>query len=150
MFNFTILYLLLSFSAGVDTVIVVVPDTLGETGETISLPLYILNNPGNAVYSYQFDAVYDSTKIESMGATTTLTISSLWGSPVVNTRKNGIVRIAHAGAFPLQGKGILIYLSFFIKTEQKDKCSIVIKNFMFNEGLPASQVRNGSINIIKK
>ena len=142
--------MLFSPSANLDTVVVIVPDTTAMTGEIISLPLNVISEPKKDIYSFQFNAFYDSAVIEALGATTTLSLSALWGSATVNTRQKGVIRIAHAGAYPLQGKGILIYLNFAAKSEADKKSDIIVKIFMFNEGIPLSKIKNGSITVVKK
>ena len=144
---FILLPLLSPIQIEADTLVVSLPDTFAYSNEIISLPLYLNSISEAEIVSYQFNVQYDRTALEVLGVTTSLSISAHWGEAVANTNTKGIIRIAHAGAFSLMTKGILLYLNFTVKTSASSESKIILSEFMFNEGNPACKVKNGTIEI---
>jgi len=125
----------------------IIPDTSISFNNILTLPVKILGIDSSKIFSYQFNLTYDTTYLELNKVIKDTDISGLWGKPLTNTKKKGLIRIAAAGEKPIPIEGILFYLSFFPK--RKGETVIKVNELLFNEGSPHARYKNGDIKIMK-
>ncbi|GAB5518048.1 MAG: hypothetical protein RhofKO_02990 [Rhodothermales bacterium] len=96
------------------------------------------------VISYQFVVTYDPDILEITGATVTGTRSS--GLNVVtNTETEGQITVAAAGAAAMTGSGNLVKLD--VSYLAAGTSALTFNEFVFNEGTPAANPTNGSVEV---
>lgn len=112
---------------------VVLPDTTGPHGYTVSIPLTVSNIvTEDSIYSFQMILTFDSLVLTADSAYSS-TISQPWGSPIFNNSIPGEIRIDMAGAYPLSGSGVLIYVVFVVNGSEDDTTTIHFHDMLFNE-----------------
>ena len=125
-----------------------VPDSTVSLGNTIDLPIYADNTlTGRNVLAYTFQLTFNQTVYQFISVVTAGTISAPYGSPAVNSTVPGQVTFAGAGATALAGSGKFIYLRFKALIPGGSSIAFTGATYnYFNEGLPAMNFHNGSIN----
>lgn len=125
-----------------------IPALSSSVGNSIDVPVYVDNSlTGSNVVSFQLKITYNSTYLSYTSVEIAGSMVSGWGSPTVNSSTPGTLNIAHAGATPLSGTGILFYIRFQCigaGTASVAFSGGTTSNF-FNEGLPVMTFVNGSV-----
>lgn len=122
------------------------PDTTVMAGATVHIPVYVDSSlNGLGVYSYQLQVTYTSGRLNPIGLLKAGTLTEAWSDPLFNQETGKFTFIA-AGATPLSGKGVLVYL--VCETINTSPTSLNFSgsshNF-FNEGIPPLTFVNGYI-----
>ena len=117
-----------------------------DIGDTLVVPIKIDNVTGKEIYSYGIEIMFNSSDLECMKATSIGTITSEWGSPIVNIGA-GWITLASAGAIPLSGSShlVTIYLKSVKIHDSGQKVLLHINNVQFNEGIPSSKTSDGLV-----
>jgi hypothetical protein len=128
-------------SATVADVFVSLPDTLGQTGEQIQIPVETSNLTGQNVTSYEFDVSFDSGVVDITGTETQGTLSE--GLNVQFGSSGGVASVAVASGQAIEGSGELIRLQADITGSGTS--DLTFDSFQFNEGTPAALTTGGSL-----
>ena len=128
-------------------VIVTIPDTSSGPNTSISIPIRVDDVTGKGIYSVGIRLTYSSNVLVARGATTDGTIASAWGAPTVNPG-TGQVTIGMAGANPLSGSGVLVYVNFDVVGSEGDTTTIHFAEMIFNEGSPRAITHDGLFTVI--
>jgi hypothetical protein len=113
---------------------VAIPDTSGEFGEIISIPVFVSEiATEDSVYSFEMILTFDNNVVTADSAYTTGTIAEGWGYPTFNDTIPGQMRIAMAGVFPLNGSGVLVYVVFIVTGSPDDTTTIHFDSLRFND-----------------
>jgi hypothetical protein len=123
---------------------VIIPCCVGESGDTIYIPIWVDDVTGREIYSAEMTLTYDSNILEgNCDLTTTAgTIAESWGPPTCYSN-SGSINIAMAGITPLSGSGALVYVAFIVNGVEGDTTTIHFDHMQFNEGDPPSSCRDG-------
>lgn len=132
----------LSGAVAAQTVHVALPDTTGQVGETITIPLAVQDSvTGLEIYSAEGTITYDPSLLDldtvSLGS-----MANGW-SLVFNASTPGVIHFAMASGNPLEGIGDLLLLKFTPTNSGNSPLSFT--DFMFNTGTPAVETSDGSI-----
>ncbi len=140
----TILFLFWGVQAD-SSIQVVVPDTSGEFGTNIAIPVIVDDvTTDDSVWSAEIILTFDSNVLTADSAYSTGTISQGWGAPTFNATIPGSLHIAMAGmSSVLSGSGVLVYAVFVVNGQLGDTTTIHFDQMMFNEGTPAVQTTDG-------
>ncbi len=123
---------------------ITVQDVISEIQNIIEVPITVDNlQHSDHIISYQFDYVYDSTKLQYLNPTINETIAAD-GSVIVNSTIAGMLNISYMSSTPIIGSGIILKLNF--KAINAGTSTPKISNFLFNTDTVYS-VSNGKINI---
>jgi hypothetical protein len=126
-----------------------IPTLVATVGDAVSIPVYVDNSvTGLNVVSYQLVISYNSSLLSLTSISVAGTMSQAWGVPVYYTTP-GYLNIAQAGATPLTGSGVLLYLNFTCIGTGGSSLTFYggIANNYFNEGTPVMAFTNGYITI---
>ncbi len=135
----------LSSSLAVGQIDVSLPTDTGQVGDTPLLPITVGDVTGQGVVAYQFTVSYDSTILTITGIDASGTLSE--GMSIVpNSAVSGQITVAAAGATPLSGSGTL--LNLHAEYVGEGTSPLTWTDFVFNEGDPAANATNGSVEII--
>jgi hypothetical protein len=122
------------------------PDTTVMAGTTVHIPVYVDSSlNGLGVFSYQLQVTYTSGRLNPIGLLKDGTLTESWNDPLFNQQPGNFTFIA-AGATPLSGKGVLVYL--VCETMNTTPTSLNFSgsaNNFFNEGVPPLTFVNGYI-----
>jgi hypothetical protein len=121
---------------------VILPDTSGENGDTIVIPISVDDVTGKEIYSAEMLLTFDGSVLTADSAYTAGTIAQGWGPPVFNCAI-GQISIAMAGISPLSGSGVLVYVVFIVNGSASDTTTIHFDQMLFNEGDPSSSPQDG-------
>ncbi|MBS1793305.1 MAG: hypothetical protein JSS81_05595 [Acidobacteria bacterium] len=124
-------------------------NTTAAPSFNFALPIVAQDTTGTGIISYQFDFVYDPTKITPLAAPCDVsgTLSSAM-FPVCNTTSPGLLKVAVFGSTPTTGAGTLIKLQFTAIGPNNTTSPATLQNFLFNEGDPSNTVTNGTVTIL--
>ena len=110
--------------------------------QEVSLPVSIQDVSQDSVYAFTFTLSYDAGIFEVTGVEAAGDIATDFAF-VLNTATPGTTVITGAHYEPLQGEGVLFRISGqFINDGTTD---LIFDSFMFNEGNPLAQTKNGLI-----
>ncbi len=132
------------------TVTAPLPKTTSPTAD-FTVDLSASDTTGEGVFGYEFNLLYDQTKIvpqitpcEGAG-----TISS-GRSIVCNPNTPGLLRVVvfSTTGVPISGAGTLLKLNFNAVGNAGDTSPLTFQNFMFNEGLPQDVTVDGAVQIL--
>jgi len=122
------------------------PDTTVMAGTTVHIPVYVDSSlNGLGVYSYQLQVTYTIGRLNPIGLSKAGTLTEVWSDPLFNQQPGNFTFIA-AGATPLSGSGVLVYL--VCETMNTLPTSLNFSgsaNNFFNEGIPPLTFVNGYI-----
>jgi hypothetical protein len=122
----------------------------GTAGETVTVPLYVDSTltAGDGVFSYQFRIGFNANYVDILNVDASEGIAGEFSPPAVAVT-TGSVSIASAGSAPMTGSGVLLTMTFQLKTA--GSTALTFQNTAeanyFNEGNPAMLFFNGSINV---
>jgi hypothetical protein len=118
-----------------EAALVSLPGTKASPGETVTLPLRIVNTGGEAVSSYQFTLRYDPAVVRpaeiaaSLEGTMSESMSLTWYSPIP-----GVLNIVVYSAFPVTGDGTYLNLMLTAAGEPGSSTPIIVSGFRLNDG----------------
>ncbi len=112
-----------------------IPNNLSEwQGSTINIPVNVTNLNGLNIVAGNLSVSYNQNILNPVQILTEGTLLESYNAPVVNFG-NGQVTISFAGATPLIGSGILLYIKFDISAVNQGGSSLDLSNALFNEDL---------------
>ncbi len=123
-------------------------DSTITRGKTVYIPVWIDSSvTGLNVKSYELDINYSAGALIIDSVLTSGSMTEGWGAPAFHL-SSGKITIAGAGTTPLEGTGIFLYLKTSLPlTSTSTYASLQFVKAYFNEGTPATIVRNGTITI---
>ncbi len=126
-------------SYGQTTINMQMVDTFANVNNFINYPIRVTNSlTGQGVLSYKLQFSFNANLLSPQGVVTTGTIANSLGTPTVNVNVPGQITVAGAGATPLTGSGVFIYLRFKVVGSGGTYLSNTgTANNFFNEGNPA-------------
>ena len=128
-------------------VVVSIPDTIGQSGTDVDIPIRVTDVTGKGIYSFGIKLTYDSGVLDATGATSTGGITSSWGLPTANYSNSGEVVIGMAGSSPLTGSGVLVFVHFHVKGSAGSSTTIRFAEATFNEGSPIAGTEDGDFTV---
>jgi len=124
-------------------------DSSSVSGDTIDLPVYLgaLSN-SFSILSLQGTIIFDSSLIKFNQIIPTGTMTNGW-SYQINNQGNKVV-IAGAGSGSFNNAGMIFKIRFIVSASAQVGYSstVNLQQFMFNEGSPLPEIKNGSISIV--
>ncbi len=122
---------------------------INASTETVNVPVSVKGIAGKGVISYEFDLRYDPTVITPMKEAIDLSGTVSRGCSVaVNSAEPGVLRVAVYGASQIGENGILLNLRFSAVGETGSASQIKWERIVFNEGMSAVAVSDGSVSIL--
>ncbi len=135
----------------VNDVLISFPDASVYLGDSIGYPIQIEDVTDLGISAFQATVTFDSTKIKYLGLDQTSTLTSNYS--VTAFAKNGVIKIASAGANALTGSGNLLKLKFK-PTELAvlgNSTTVSFSAFTFNEGATVTATtKSGKLTFSKK
>jgi len=123
-----------------------IPDTTGAIGDTLLIPIITSTIAlTDSVYSGQFTLEYDSTVIMVSSVELSNSLLAGYGTTLFNA---GTRKMVFAGVMPLTGAGTLLFLKTAVLGNPGDHTAIALTIARLNEGNPAVEVTNGSIQVL--
>ena len=131
-------------SSSYSQVNITIPDTTVNLNinDEFLVPVYVSSLDGQNVRAFQFEVNYNSNYLAYVSMQKGNVISGGFYTDA-NETTTGKITIAGAGAYPLSGEGVLVYVKFKILAEGSS--SITLSNFKFNEGSPTASITNGTV-----
>jgi len=127
-----------------------IPNTQGDTGQSISIPVNVSQiTAEDSVIAYQFVVTFDENVLDATGVTRTGTLSdeSDW-SVIPNTNVDGQITIGGYGAVNyIVGSGALIKIDFDIVGDPTETTNLNFSSFIFNDGDPTSNTSGGTFTV---
>ena len=115
----------------------------GIVGSEVLLPIRLFNSAnGAALLGYEFQLQYNPAVLQSVGLSTTNTVSAGW-QVIANSDTPGQLRVAGYGVTPLSGDGILLNLRFQVTQTVNLTSALTFGYFRWNEGQPAAATQVG-------
>jgi len=115
----------------------------GIVGGQVLLPLQIINNNGGtSLLGYEFQLNYNPAVLESLGVSTTNTLSADWQVTINNTTP-GQLHVAGYGITPFSGDGVLLNLHFQVTQTVNVTSALTFGDFRWNEGQPTASTQAG-------
>lgn len=138
-------------SVSSDEVMVSLPDVVGVPGTIIEIPITVSNVTGMNIISCQFDFFFDPDVltpvdpfVQSSGA---LTGNAGW-TVMANPDVLGKLTVGGFGANSLSGEGELVAAVFEVVGSAGESTDLVFGDFLFNAGIPAAILIDGSCQLI--
>jgi len=114
-------------------------------GDTILVPVCVGDVTDSNIESFQFDFFFNDSVLSPIDATLEGTIAENWGVPFVNENNSGELRVGAYGLNYLEGSGSIIIMRFLAIGTVGDSTQLEVRNFMFNNGTPEVEIRNGRL-----
>jgi Tol biopolymer transport system component len=131
----------------VPTVSVDIDDTLAaESGTSLTVPIIVTDTTGKGIISYDFTLNYDPMVLtpQSVAFDKTSTLSAGLTINAGETMPGKLV-VSGFGSVPLTGAGTLLKLKFDVVGTAPTSSDLTLSPFMFNEGIPYSDVAGGHV-----
>ncbi|MFZ5519420.1 MAG: FlgD immunoglobulin-like domain containing protein [Candidatus Zhuqueibacterota bacterium] len=124
------------------------PDTFAAQNRYIDLPITITGVGDVDIISALIEVGFDTACMKGVSVVSQNTLTEGWQTPVVNLRSESMY-FALAGASPLAGDGILVYLRFYTNpgAEENDQCELRFIDVLLNEGDPTTIIHAGSFRV---
>jgi len=124
------------------------PDTFAAQNRYVDLPVTITGVGEVDIISALIEVEFDTACLNGVSVESQRTLTENWQTPVVNLQK-GSMYFALAGASPLAGDGILIYLRFYTNpaAEENDQCELRFADVLLNEGDPTTITHSGNFQV---
>ena len=123
-------------------------DTTAVSGSTVDLPISIGSlSPSFTISSLQTTVTFDSSLVKFDQIISTGTLTNGWAYQI-NNQGNKIV-LAAAGSGSFNSAGVVFKIQFIVSTNAQvnNYTSVSLQQFLFNEGSPLPEIKNGSITI---
>jgi len=135
-----------SFTLDVTSLEVWLPDTSGNPGSSISVPVQVPDNTtGMGITSYDFEVAFDSTLLTATGTDKSGSLSS--GYSVTHTAVPGTIEVSATGGTPLSGTGDLLFLEFDMAANTAGISPLEFVTFQFNTGIPGAIPHSGNLRV---
>ncbi len=125
-----------------------IPDTSAGIGSTFDIPVYVgsMSNSFN-ISSLQTTLIFDSSVVKFDQIVVTGTLTNGW-SYQINNEGNKII-LAAAGSGSFSSAGVVFKIQFIMSTtaQVNRSTSVSLQQFLFNEGLPIPEIKNGSVTV---
>ncbi|NOY60612.1 MAG: hypothetical protein GXO75_17020, partial [Calditrichaeota bacterium] len=141
--------LILGFAAmAYSQVNVSIPNSSGDKGTTISIPVNVSDLTGLGIISYQFTVTFDENILDATGVTTGGTLSEASGWTVIpNTNADGKITVGGFGFSDMAGSGVLVYLNFTVMGNPTQTTGLDFSEFVFNGGTPTANTTGGTFTV---
>ena len=107
-------------------------DTSRYQGQSMNIPVYCTNLTGLNITAGQLTVTFNSSLWNADSVIVAGTMLSSYATPAFSSG-SGIFSISFAGATPLTGSGILLYIRMTAKTISYGGSQITIQNSLFNQ-----------------
>ena len=126
-----------------------IPDSFGEPGDTLWVPINVSNTDGLGIISSEFRLTYDTSIAALLDVDFQQTMPDSAGWLIEYNAQPGTLRVAMSGENPINGTGALAYVQFALSEDASigSGTQLTLSPFLFNEGNPTAQVINGSITV---
>ncbi|NOZ62969.1 MAG: T9SS type A sorting domain-containing protein [Calditrichaeota bacterium] len=128
------------------TITLTIPDTMAQSGASISIPIMVSDVTGLNVLAYDMSVTFDQNVLDATGFSRTGTILESWSDPTVNDL-DGQYNLVGAGTAAMSGSGVFIYINFDVVGNPGDTTTIHFNKMVFNEGDPAATTTDGKFTI---
>ncbi|MCX6305170.1 MAG: Ig-like domain-containing protein [Bacteroidetes bacterium] len=102
-------------------------------GLDIDVPVNTTDLSGLNIYSGSFSLGFNQNILTPVGVIQAGTLLASYPAPLVNINNPGTLALDFAGATPLSGSGILLYVRFHVSSLNTGASSITFSNGLFNE-----------------
>lgn len=116
------------------------------TNTQFVVPINVDDTTGRGIISYDFTLNYNPAVVIPIAVENTGTLSSGWTITTNNAVGNLIV--SGFNTAPLSGSGILLNVKFISVGGIGTTTGLNLPSFMFNEGIPCTNVSNGDVTVI--
>lgn len=129
-------------------ILVSLPDTVGGAGEVLDIPITIEDISDQNILSLTIVVETETAVLTPTGVVTTGSLLAQWGAPTSNI-DGGEISLTAAGAEPLAGAGILVFIRYQVNPLALVGASSVMDftSIVFNEGDPAANASDGSFTV---
>jgi len=125
---------------------VVLPDTSGLSGTTISIPVRVEDLTGLNVLSINMMISYDPQVLDAFSITTEGTLLDNRQPPTFNDFSNRAhIKISEEN--PIEGSGILCYINFDVIGADQAASALHFMYCIFNDGIPIAEKYDGSFTV---
>ena len=131
--------------SGSDIVQVTLPNSSGETGEQLLIPLSVGDLTGKGASAFEMTIDYDPSVIRVDGISQAGTLTN-GTAPIVNLSTPGKAVVSWAAVSDLSGAGVL--LNFEVSLLASGVSPFSFDSFSFNEGLPQVALGAGSVSVV--
>lgn len=125
------------------------PDTTGQAGTSLQIPVTTTDLTLDSIYSLEITITYSANILSATDVIESGTLIEPWGDATFNSFAGGIT-IAACGTEPLSGSGILLLIEFAVDPSAYDGwwTELVFDTVIFNEGEPVPTTDNGRFTVI--
>jgi uncharacterized protein YjdB len=125
------------------------PDTTAMEKDTISYPVMVDSTlTGENVLSFQLQITYSESLLEVIDIVGAGSLTEGWSNVEYTQPQEGILRIAAAGAEALSGKGTLLWIRLYAKSNGNSAMRFdPDESNLLNEGSPSLILDDGSISV---
>ncbi len=78
-----------------------IPDTTGDAGSTIQIPIQVEDLSNRNIIAYQTNVNFDESILDAIGSSSQGTLSESFGTPTINTQQDGLISIGGFGTTAL-------------------------------------------------
>jgi len=130
------------------SVAVELPAMMTETNKQIVIPVRVIGAADRKVISYEFDLKYDPSVIQPGANVVDIKgTASRALSYVVNPAEPGLLRVVMYGALPIDGKDVLLHLTFTAVGARGSISPLTFERITFNEGDPGVSTTAGKVEL---
>ncbi len=135
--------------ASFNPVTVSLPDMTAGAGLNFVIPVTVGDTTGQAIRAFEFNLLYDEDIIvpQASPIDTVGTISAGMGVSINNTVP-GILRVVFFSSEHRAGEGTLFNFRFTAVGADGEISPLTWQGFMFNEGIPAAALTDGSVELV--
>jgi hypothetical protein len=124
------------------------PMLTGGRGDTVEIPIITEDVTGANVLAFQFGLGVDGNLLTILGIKTTATLTDQPDWTVMENILSDTIKVGAFGTQPLASSGTLVSIRCLISGDVGAVSWLRITGFVFNAGIPAASVANGSISIV--
>ncbi len=127
-------------------VAVTIPDTSGQKGSQIEIPVNVGDMNGMDVYSFDIWITFDPSVLSNVSLVKTGTMSD--SLQVISNELNNEIRISGYNIYhPIAGGGTLFKLNFTIVGDPNDQTTLQFSRCILNAGSPATNPQTGTFTV---
>ncbi|MFZ4522462.1 MAG: cohesin domain-containing protein [Bacteroidales bacterium] len=104
-------------------------------GSDIDVPVNTTDLSGLNIFSGNFNVGFNQNILTPVSVVQAGTLLASYPAPVFNINTPGIISLDFAGATPLSGSGILLYIKFHVSAVNTGATQLTFSNGLFNETL---------------
>ncbi len=126
-----------------------IPESFGDPGDTLWVPINVSNTDGLGIISSEFKLSYDTSFAAILDVDFQQTMPDSAGWMIEYNAQPGSLWVAMSGDVPIDGAGALSYVQFALSEDASvgSGTQLILWPFLFNEGNPTARVINGSITV---